>query len=75
MNSPAEEKTNKQKHGYQHLVTDIARSQAYAAASWATLAAGLLQVHRPKQKPRLHAKCQPCFKGLGHILNLFHHHC
>lgn len=75
MNSLGEEKTNKQKHGCQHLISDIAKSQPYTAASWATLAAGLLQVHGLKEKPRSHAKSQLCFKWLGHILNAFHHHC
>lgn len=72
MNSSEEGKANRN--------TDISissltlQSQPYAAVSLATLAAGLLQVHGPMEKPRPHAKCQPCFKGLSHILSLFHHH-
>lgn len=62
-------KPNKQKHGYQHLITDIAKSQFYAASFWAR--AGT-QTPRKAQTPH---KMPVLLKGLDHVLNLFYYHC
>lgn len=64
MNSLGEEKTNKQKQGYH------TSSVTLQNLSPTLQPPGLLgQLSQTLAMPRVHAKCQPYFKGLGQVFD------